>query len=189
MFIQPCADGLTAANRAPFVPSGCRVSPSYFRVVGRSHELAFTVTHDLSVTINVVCVELTSLDVDPKMAFDVAYHGFAAGHATPGPYMVVPGLIRFFFFFFGCFNIFLHGSFRLLRAGLLLSASDDVWEWKSLLSLRWGAHPVAQVTLESFSTSNQSDYEHKIWKKVLRSMRSLKSRKVRPQGSIFSVWF
>ena len=181
MFIQPRADGLTASNRAPFVPSGCRVSPSYFRVVARSHELAFTVT------INVVCVELTSLDVDHKMAIDVAYHGFAAGHATPDPYMVVSGL--HFFFFFGCFNIFLHGFFRLLRAGLLLSASDDVWEWKSLLSLRGGAHPVAQVTLESFSTNNQSDYEHETWKKVLRSMRSLKSRKVRPQGSIFSVWF
>ena len=97
MFIQPRADGLTARHRAPFVPSGSRFSPSYFRVVGRSHEFAFTVTHDLSVTIG---VELTSLDVDPKMAFDVAYHGFTAGHARPGLYMVVPGLLRFFFFFF-----------------------------------------------------------------------------------------
>ena len=60
MFIQPCADGLTASHRAPFVPSGSRFSPSYFRVVGRSHEVAFTVTHDLSVTIS---VELTSVDV------------------------------------------------------------------------------------------------------------------------------
>jgi len=135
MFIQPCADGLTARHRAPFVLSGSRFSPSYFRVVGRSHEFAFTVTHDLSVTIG---VELTSLDVDPKMAFDVAYHSFTAGHARPGLYMVVPGLRRFFFFFFSCFNIFLHGFFRLFRAGLLLSASDDAWEWKSLLSLRWG---------------------------------------------------
>ena len=133
MFIQPRADGLTASHRAPFFPSGSRFSPSYFRVVGRSHEFASTVTHELSVTIG---VELTSLDVDPKMAFDVAYHGFAAGRATPGLYVVVPGLLRFLFF--GCFNIFLHGFFRLLRAGLLISASDDVREWKSLLLLRWG---------------------------------------------------
>ena len=70
MFIQPCADGLTASHRAPFVLSGSRFSPSYFRVVGRSNEVAFTVTHDLSVTIS---VEPTSVDVDPKMAFDVAY--------------------------------------------------------------------------------------------------------------------
>ena len=120
MFIQPRADGLTASNRAPFVPSGFRVSPSYFRVVGRSHKLAFTVTHDLSVTINVVCVELTSLDVDPKMAFAVAYHSSRAclhgGSRTHS----------FLLFFCGYFNMFLHGFFRLFRAGLLLSASDDV---------------------------------------------------------------
>ena len=95
MFIQPRGDGLTASHRAPFVPSGSRFSPCYFRVVGRSHEFAFTVTHDLSVTIG---VELTSLYVDPNMAFEVAYHGFAAGHATPGLYVVVPGLLRFLFF-------------------------------------------------------------------------------------------
>mgnify|MGYP000536095633 CR=1 FL=1 len=44
MFIQPRGDGLTASHRAPFVPSGSRFSPCYFRVVGRSHEFAFTVT-------------------------------------------------------------------------------------------------------------------------------------------------
>ena len=95
MFIQPRADGLTASHRTAFVPSGSKFSPCYFRVVRRSHEFAFTVTHDVSVTIG---VELTSLDVDPKMAFDVAYQGFAAGHATPGLYVVVPGLLRFLFF-------------------------------------------------------------------------------------------
>ena len=94
-------------------------------------------THDLSVTIG---VELTSLDVDPKVVFDVAYQGFAAGHATPGLYMVVPGLLCFFFFFFGCFNIFLHGFFRVFRAELLFSSSEHVWEWKSFLSLRWRGH-------------------------------------------------
>ena len=49
--------------------------------------------HDVSVTINIVSVELSSLDVDP---FDVAYNGFTAGHATAGLYLVVPGLLRFF---------------------------------------------------------------------------------------------
>ena len=93
MFIQPRADGFTASNRAPFVPSGSRVSPSYFRVVGRGHEFAFTVTHDVSMTINIVSVELSSLDVDP---FDVAYNGFTAGDATAGLYVVVPGLLYFF---------------------------------------------------------------------------------------------
>ena len=73
-----------------------RLVLGFLPVVGRSHEFAFTVTHDLSVTIG---VELTSLDVDPKMAFDVAYHGSAAGHATQGLYVVVPGLLRFLFFY------------------------------------------------------------------------------------------
>ena len=83
--------------------SGSRFSPSYFRVVGRSHEFAFTETHDLSVTINVIGVELISLDVGPRMAYDVAYHGFAAGHATPGLHVVGSGLLRFFFFDFFSF--------------------------------------------------------------------------------------
>ena len=79
MFIQPCADGLTASHRAPFVPSGSRFSPSYFRVGGRGFEFAFAVTHDLSVTIYVVDMKLTSLVVDPEMAFGVSYHGASCG--------------------------------------------------------------------------------------------------------------
>jgi len=55
-----------------FFFSGFRFSLSYFRVVGRGFEFAFAVTHDLSVTIYVVGMELTSLDVDPEMAFDVS---------------------------------------------------------------------------------------------------------------------
>ena len=100
MFILPRGDGLTASNRAPFFSSGSRFFPSYFWVVGRCHEFAFTVTHDLSVTIDVVGMELTSLGVDPEMAFDVPYHGFAARNATPGLHVVAPGLLRFFFFDF-----------------------------------------------------------------------------------------
>ena len=55
-----------------FFSSESRFSPSYLRVVGRSHKFAFTVMRDLSVTTDVNGVELTSLDVDRKMAFDVA---------------------------------------------------------------------------------------------------------------------
>ena len=40
--------------------------------------------HDLSVTIDFVGVGITSLDAGPKSAFDVTYHVFAAGQATPG---------------------------------------------------------------------------------------------------------
>ena len=90
MFIQHRADGLTTSQREPFFSSGSRFPPSYSRVVGRSHEFAFTVMHDLSVTIDIVGVGLTSLDADPKMVFDVAYHAFAAGHATPGIQLVAP---------------------------------------------------------------------------------------------------
>ena len=95
-----------------FFSSGPRFSPSYFRVVGRSHEFAFTVTHDLRVTIDVVGVELTSLDAGLKTAFDVAYHTFVAGHATPGLHVVAPGALCVFFFCFLC--VF----FGLFRAGL-----------------------------------------------------------------------
>ena len=98
MFIQPCADGLTASHRAPLFSSGFRFFPSYFRVVGRCYEFTFTMTYDLSLTIDVVGVELTSFDMDPKMAFGVAHHGFSAGYATPGLHAVAPGLLRFFFF-------------------------------------------------------------------------------------------
>ena len=76
--MDPLTDGLTASHRAPFFPCGSRFSPSYFRVAGRSHEFTLTVTMD------VVGVELTSLDMDPKVAFDVAYHGLAAGHCDTG---------------------------------------------------------------------------------------------------------
>ena len=33
------------------------------------------------------------------------------------------------------------------------------------------AQSVVFKTLESFSTNDESDYEHEIWKKVLKSMR------------------
>ena len=87
-----------------------KVFSSYFGVVGRSHKFAFTEMHDLSLTTDVI-------DVDPKMAFDVASHGLAAGHATPGLDVVTPGLLGWFFF-----NLFLffHGFFVLFRAWLLL---------------------------------------------------------------------
>ena len=90
MFIQHRADGLTTSHRAPLFSFGSRLSPSYSRVVRRSHKFAFTVTHYLSVTVNVVGVGPTSLDTDHKMVFDVAYHAFAAGHATPGIQLVAP---------------------------------------------------------------------------------------------------
>ena len=57
MFIQHDADGLTASHRAPFFSSGSRFSPSYFRVVGRSDDVASTVMHDLSMTIDVQHVQ------------------------------------------------------------------------------------------------------------------------------------
>ena len=40
--------------------------------------------HDLSVTIDVVGVGIACLDAGRKSAFDVAYHVFTAGQATPG---------------------------------------------------------------------------------------------------------
>ena len=65
-------------------------------------------------------------------------------------YVVVPGLRRLFCFL--CFNIFFNGFFRLYRAGLLLSASHDIWEWKSLLLLRWGGGGVeAQLRSEDIN--------------------------------------
>ena len=83
------------------------------------------VTLDLSVTIG---VELTSLDVDPKVVFDVAYQGFTAGHAMPGLYMVVPGLLRFFFFFLDVLILFCMGflgSFGLSSSFLPQSMSGS----------------------------------------------------------------
>ena len=91
---------------------------------------------DLSVTTDVNGVELTSLDVDPKMAFDVAYHGLAAGHATRGLHVVTPGLLGWFFFdLFSCSSM---GFLGFLGLGSSSSASNDVWESKSSLLLRWG---------------------------------------------------
>ena len=90
--MDPLTDGPAASHRAPFFPCGSRFSPSYFRVVDRSHEFTFTVTVD------VVCVELTSLDVDLKVAFDVAYHGLAAGHCDTGGSRSPPFLLFFFYF-------------------------------------------------------------------------------------------
>ena len=110
MFIQPFADGLAASHRAPFFSSGSRFFPFYFGVVGRSHKFAFTEMHDLSLTTDVI-------DVDPKMAFDVASHGLAARHATPGHEVVTPGLL-------GCF-CFSMGFLGFLGLGSSSSASDD----------------------------------------------------------------
>lgn len=118
---------------APLFSSGSRFFPSYFKVVGRSHKFAFIGMHDLSLTPDVI-------DVDPKMAFDVASHGLAAGHATPGLDVVTPGLLGWFFFnLFSCFSM---GFLGFLELGSPSSASDDVWESKSSLLLGWGgAHP------------------------------------------------
>ena len=117
MFTQLRADGLKPATGHHFFSSGPSFSPSYFRVVGRSHEFLFTVAHDLGVTIDVVGVGLTALDAGPKTAFDVAYHTFAAGHATPGLHMVAPGVLCVF----SCllFSVF----FKLFRAGVLWGMS------------------------------------------------------------------
>ena len=98
MLIKPSANGLTVSHRAPFFSSAFMFFPSHFRVFGRPYESTITLTHDHSVTIDVVGLELTSLDVDPKVAFDVAYHSFAAGHATPSLHVVASGLLSFFFF-------------------------------------------------------------------------------------------
>ena len=78
-----------------------------------------------------LAVELTSLDVDSKMAFSVAYHGFTAGHATLG-------LLCFFLVFLVFFSSFFMGFLGFLGLGSSsLSSSDDVWELKSSLLLRW----------------------------------------------------
>ena len=111
MFIQLRADGLKPATGHHFFSSGPSFSPSYFRVVGRSQEFPSTVAHDLGVTIDVVGVGLTTLDAGPKTAFDVAYHTFAAGHATPGLRMVALGVLCVFSCLFSVF-------FGLFRAGV-----------------------------------------------------------------------
>ena len=98
-----------------------------------------------TVTVDVVDVELTSLDVDPKIAFYVAYHGLAAGHCNTGPLFV--GSRSSPFLRFLIFKIFFHGCFEALRGwappfplplSLLLSR---------LRGGGGGAHPEAQLTL------------------------------------------
>lgn len=87
--------------------------------------------HDLSLTTDVI-------DLDPKMAFDVASHGLAAGHATLDLYVVTAGLLGWFFFnLFSCFSM---GFLGFLGLGSSSSASDDVWESQSSLLLGWGGH-------------------------------------------------
>ena len=98
-------------HRAPFFPCSSRFSPSYFRIVGRRDEFEFTVTVD------VIGVELTSLDLDPKMAFDVAYHGLAAGHCNTS--ILCGGSRSFPFLFFLLLKFFSMSVLRLFGAGLL----------------------------------------------------------------------
>ena len=68
-------------------------------------------------TLDVVGVELASLDMDPKMAFDVAYHSLAAGHWNTGP--LCGGSRSSPFLRFLIFEIFSMGVLRLFGAELL----------------------------------------------------------------------
>ena len=111
-----------------FFSSVSRFSPSYSRVVGRSHEFAFTVRHDLSVTI-VVGVGSSLLTRTLRWRL--------RSHTTPSQmgmrhwvftWWLPVAFVSFCFDFLLCFLGFLGlGS---------SSASDDILESKSLLLLR-----------------------------------------------------
>ena len=56
-------------------------------------------------------MELTSLDMDPKMVFDVAYHSLAAGNWNTGP-LCGGSRSSLFLFFLWIFKIFFRGCFE-----------------------------------------------------------------------------
>ena len=102
-------------------------------------------------TVDVVDVELTSLDVDPKMAFYVAYHGLAAGHCNTGPLCV--GSRSSPFLRFLIFKIFFHGCFEAFWGWAPPFPLPQMMSGREVLAPvkieggGGGAHPEAQLTL------------------------------------------